>query len=73
MQQIKGQTNIEDQGLELIDMVQLCQMLNIKISVERTLLPMMETFEKNMYGEVSCTDLINAFHKAHIGIFEEDD
>ena len=54
-------------------MVQLCQMLNIKISVERTLLPMMETFEKNMYGEVSCTDLINAFHKAHIGIFEEDD
>ena len=54
-------------------MVQLCQMLSIKISVERTLLPMMETFEKNMYGEVACTDLINAFHKAHIGIFEEDD
>lgn len=46
-------------------------MLDIKLDVRNVAIPILETFDKNMYGEVAASDLINAFHKAHIGIFED--
>ena len=74
LQQIKNSSdNIEEQGVELIDFVQLCRYLEVKLDVQTVVIPIMETFDKNMYGEVAAVDIINAFHKAHIGIFEDED
>ena len=32
----------------------------------------MDTFDKNLFGEIPAADLINAFNNAHIGMFEEE-
>ena len=32
----------------------------------------MDTFDKNLYGEIPAVDLINAFNNAHIGMFEDE-
>ena len=32
----------------------------------------MDTFDKNLFGEIPAIDLINAFNNAHIGMFEDE-
>jgi Ca2+-binding EF-hand superfamily protein len=64
---------IEDLGIELIDFAQLCHMTEVKLDLKTQLEPIMETFDRNLYGEVAATDLISAFNTAHFGIFEEGD
>ena len=36
-------------------------------------MPVFDTFDKNMYGEVSIPEFILTFNQAHIGLFEETD
>lgn len=53
LQRVKGTCDtIEYQGIELVDFVQLCRMLDIKLKVEEQIVPILETFEKNMFGEI---------------------
>ena len=74
LQQVKGTNdNIEEKGIELIDFVQLCQLLDIKLEVRSVVMPILETFDKNMYGEVATSEFISCFYKAHIGIFEDEE
>ena len=63
--------NIEDLGVELSDMAQLCHMTEIKLDIKMVLEPILDTFDRNLYGEVAATDLIKCINTAHFGIFED--
>lgn len=39
-------------------MAQLCKMAEVKLDPQTQLIPIMDTFEKNIFGEIPATDLI---------------
>lgn len=54
-----GNDEVKHLGIELIDLAQLCKYVDIKIkNPEKTLIPVMDSFDKNMFGEVSATAFI---------------
>lgn len=55
----------------MIDLVQLCRIAEVKLNPETQLIPIMDTFDKDLFGEIPASDLIYAFNNAHIGMFEE--
>ena len=74
LEQVKGSNDkIEDQGIELIDFAQLCKIAEVKLDPQTQLIPIMDTFDKNLFGEIPAVDLINAFNNAHIGMFEDEE
>ena len=65
--------NIEDIGIELSDLQQLCILTEVKLDTETVLRPILDTFDRNLYGEVAATDLCKCINLAHFGIFEQGD
>lgn len=47
-------------------------MTEVKLSVKEVLEPILDTFDRNLYGEVAATDLIKCINTAHFGIFDEE-
>ena len=62
---------IGDLGIELVDLAQLCHLTGVKLDIATQLEPIMDTFDRNLYGEVAAVDFIYAYNNAHFGIFEE--
>lgn len=73
LREVEGSNDkIKDQGIELIDMAMLCVITEVKLNMETQLMPIMETFDTNIYGKVSKEEVVFQFKNAHIGVFEEE-
>ena len=73
VKQIKGQSDrLEDQGISVQDFAQLCLMTEVRLDPDTQLMPILDTFEKTVYGEIAALDLIKAVNRAHYGIYEEE-
>ena len=46
-------------GLNLKDLVKLCILNQFEADKDSVLVPIMETFEKDIYGEVPCNEFID--------------
>ena len=59
LREVEGSNDkIKDQGIELIDMAMLCVITEVKLNMETQLMPIMETFDTNIYGKVSKEEVV---------------
>ena len=54
-------------------MVQLCKVAEVKLDPVTQLIPIMDTFDKDLFGEIPAIDLIQAFNTAHVGMFDDEE
>ena len=53
--------NESGQGLDLDDLISLCRAQNFDVDPQNVLAPIMDTFEKDIFGEVPCSEFIAQF------------